>query len=70
MSHSPGEEGGPSEDAPNVDTQEQFDNPTQTVAAENTPEDQVRGMQGFCICVSLCCLSKSVSWIPKIGVRL
>ncbi|XP_056275751.1 phospholipase DDHD2 isoform X2 [Pseudoliparis swirei] len=40
MSHSPGEEGGPSQDAPNVDTQEQFDNPTQTVAAENTPEDQ------------------------------
>ncbi|TNN54978.1 Phospholipase DDHD2 [Liparis tanakae] len=40
MSHSPGEEGGPSQDAPNVNTQELFDNPTQAAAAENTPEDQ------------------------------
>ncbi|XP_034397068.1 phospholipase DDHD2 isoform X2 [Cyclopterus lumpus] len=41
MSHSPGEEGGLSPAAPNVNTQDLFDNPTQTVATENTPEDQV-----------------------------
>lgn len=41
MSYSPGEEGGLSQTAPNVNTQDQFDNPTQTVATGNTPADQV-----------------------------
>lgn len=42
MSDSPGEEGGLSEAAPNVNTQDLFDNRTQTAATGNTPEDQVR----------------------------
>ncbi|XP_059193773.1 phospholipase DDHD2 isoform X2 [Centropristis striata] len=41
MSHSPGEEGGLSQAAPNVNTQDKFDNPTQTLATENTPGEQV-----------------------------
>ncbi|XP_068559613.1 phospholipase DDHD2 isoform X2 [Cebidichthys violaceus] len=41
MSHSPGEEGGLSQAAPKVNTRDLFDNPTETVATENTPEDQV-----------------------------
>ncbi|XP_033476018.1 triacylglycerol hydrolase DDHD2 isoform X3 [Epinephelus lanceolatus] len=41
MSNSPGEEGGLSQAAPNVNTQDQFDNPTQTVVTGNTPADQL-----------------------------
>lgn len=41
MSHSPGEEGGLSKAAPNVNTKDLFDNPTQTVATGSTPGDQV-----------------------------
>lgn len=41
MSHSPGEEGGLSQAAPNTNTQALFDSTTQTVATGNTPEDQV-----------------------------
>ncbi|XP_071338915.1 triacylglycerol hydrolase DDHD2 isoform X3 [Trachinotus anak] len=41
MSFSPGEEGGLSQAAPNVNTEDLFDSPTQTVATGNTPEDQV-----------------------------
>lgn len=41
MSDSAGAEGGRSEAAPNINTRDLFDNPTQTVATENTPEDQV-----------------------------
>ncbi|XP_018525046.1 phospholipase DDHD2 isoform X1 [Lates calcarifer] len=41
MSFSPGEEGGLSEAAPNVNTQDLFDNPSQTLAPGNTSEDQV-----------------------------
>ncbi|XP_022613637.1 phospholipase DDHD2 isoform X2 [Seriola dumerili] len=41
MSFSPGEEGGLSQAAPNVNTEDLFDNPTQTVATGKTPEDQV-----------------------------
>ncbi|XP_076587418.1 triacylglycerol hydrolase DDHD2 isoform X4 [Chaetodon auriga] len=44
MPNSPGEEGGLSQAAPNVNTQDLFDNPTQTVAKGNTPEDQVSHM--------------------------
>ncbi|XP_070820947.1 triacylglycerol hydrolase DDHD2 isoform X5 [Chaetodon trifascialis] len=44
MPNSPGEEGGLSQAAPNVSTQDLFDNPTQTVAKGNTPEDQVSPM--------------------------
>ncbi|XP_054466281.1 phospholipase DDHD2 isoform X3 [Anoplopoma fimbria] len=40
MPHSPCEKGGPPQAAPNVNTQDLFDNPTKT--AENTPEDQVK----------------------------
>ena len=42
MSNSPCEEGGLSQAAPNVNTQDLFENPTQTTATEKTPEDQVR----------------------------
>ncbi|XP_040012097.1 phospholipase DDHD2 isoform X1 [Xiphias gladius] len=42
MSFSPGEEGGLSQDPPNVNTQDLSDNCSQTVATGNTPEDQVR----------------------------
>ncbi|KAM6945137.1 triacylglycerol hydrolase DDHD2 isoform 3-T5 [Lycodopsis pacificus] len=42
MSDSAGAEGGRSEAAPNINTRDLFDSPTQTVATENTPEDQVR----------------------------
>ncbi|XP_075955116.1 triacylglycerol hydrolase DDHD2 isoform X1 [Anarhichas minor] len=42
MSDSPGAEGGLSQAAPNVNTRDLIDNPTQTVATENKPEDQVR----------------------------
>lgn len=42
MSFTPGEEGGLTQDAPNVNTQDLFDNPTQTVTTGNTSEDQVR----------------------------
>ncbi|XP_040012101.1 phospholipase DDHD2 isoform X4 [Xiphias gladius] len=41
MSFSPGEEGGLSQDPPNVNTQDLSDNCSQTVATGNTPEDQV-----------------------------
>uniref|UniRef100_A0A671VXQ4 DDHD domain containing 2 n=1 Tax=Sparus aurata TaxID=8175 RepID=A0A671VXQ4_SPAAU len=41
MSNSPCEEGGLSQAAPNVNTQDLFENPTQTTATEKTPEDQV-----------------------------
>ncbi|XP_045889922.1 phospholipase DDHD2 isoform X2 [Micropterus dolomieu] len=41
MSYRPGEEGGLSQAFPNVDTQDQFDSPTQTAATGNTPEHQV-----------------------------
>ncbi|XP_026199478.1 phospholipase DDHD2 isoform X2 [Anabas testudineus] len=41
MSFTPGEEGGLSQAAPDVNTQDLFDCPTQTVTAGNTPEDQV-----------------------------
>ncbi|KAK9522699.1 hypothetical protein VZT92_019147 [Zoarces viviparus] len=41
MSDSPDAEGGRSEAAPNINTRDLFDNPTQTVATGNTPEDQV-----------------------------
>ncbi|XP_068422540.1 phospholipase DDHD2 isoform X2 [Clinocottus analis] len=41
MSHSPGEEGGLAPAAPNVNTQDLFDNPSKPVATEKTPEDQV-----------------------------
>ncbi|KAM6945136.1 triacylglycerol hydrolase DDHD2 isoform 2-T4 [Lycodopsis pacificus] len=41
MSDSAGAEGGRSEAAPNINTRDLFDSPTQTVATENTPEDQV-----------------------------
>ncbi|KAM9360238.1 triacylglycerol hydrolase DDHD2 [Symphorus nematophorus] len=41
MSNSPGEEGGLSQAAPNVNTQDLFDNPAQTAATGNTPVDQV-----------------------------
>ncbi len=47
MSHSPGKKGGLSQAAPNVNSQDLFDNPTQTAATGNTPEDQVR--------VLMCC---------------
>ncbi|XP_008280236.1 phospholipase DDHD2 isoform X2 [Stegastes partitus] len=42
MSFSQGEKGGLSQAAPNDNTQDLFDSPTQTVAAEKTPEDQVK----------------------------
>nr|XP_046243238.1 phospholipase DDHD2 isoform X2 [Scatophagus argus] len=41
MSDCPGEEGGLTQAAPNVNTQDLFDNPTQTAVTVNTPEDQV-----------------------------
>lgn len=41
MSYSPGKEGGLSQAAPDVDTQDLFDNPTQTAATLNPPEDQL-----------------------------
>lgn len=64
MSHSPGEEGGLSQAAPNVNTQDLFDNPTETVATGSTPADQVG--EGACVisvygCNRQCCLSTSVS---------
>ncbi|XP_051278798.1 phospholipase DDHD2 isoform X1 [Dicentrarchus labrax] len=45
MSHSPGEEGGLSQAAPKVNTQEQLDDPNQAAATGTTPEDQVRVSQ-------------------------
>ncbi|XP_044052749.1 phospholipase DDHD2 isoform X3 [Siniperca chuatsi] len=41
MSYSPGEEGGLSQAAPNVNTQDLSDSPTQTAATGSTPEDQL-----------------------------
>lgn len=41
MSYSPSEDGGPSPAAPNVNSQDLSDNPNQTAATRNTPEDQV-----------------------------
>lgn len=42
MSNIPSKEGGLSLAAPNVNTQDLFDNHRQTAATGNTPEDQVR----------------------------
>lgn len=73
MSNTPGEKGGLPQAAPNIDTQDLFDNPCQTAATGNTPEDQVR--LHLCCCVRLVLFFKLIPcstdlyyWVQDLGI--